>query len=71
MIESAVAELPWPKDHHLDDFFCFKYRRVVLNDNTVRFGARVIDIRPAPDLASLAHSRVEVHERFEGRLVVH
>ena len=63
--------LPWPKDRHLDDFFCFKYRRVVLNDNTVRFGARVIDIPPPPDRASFAHARVEVHERFDGSLVVH
>jgi len=69
--DATPAWLPWPKDRHLDDFFCFKYRRVVLNDNTVRFGARVIDIPPAPDRASLAHARVEVHERFDGSLVVH
>jgi hypothetical protein len=66
-----LAWLPWPQDRHLDDFFCLKYRRVVLNDNTVRFGARVVDIPPAPDRASLAHARVEVQERFDGSLVVH
>ena len=33
-----LAWLPWPKERRLDEVFCFKYRRVVAHDNTVRFG---------------------------------
>jgi hypothetical protein len=32
------AWMPWPKNRRFDEFFCFKYRHVVGNDNTVRFG---------------------------------
>ena len=64
------AWLPWPKNHRLDEFFCFKYRRVVANDNTVRFGPHLIDIPRSRDRNSHAHARVEVHERFDGTLCI-
>jgi len=69
--DSDLAWVSWPKERRLDDFFCFKYRRVVLNDNTVRFQSRILDIPPAPDHASFAHARVELHERFDGTLCVY
>jgi transposase len=47
--DPETAWLEWPKDQGLDEFFCFKYRRVVQNDNTIRFGEHVIDIPPATD----------------------
>jgi transposase len=63
--DPATAWLAWPKDKRLDEFFCFKYHRVVQNDNTVRFGEHLIDIPPAGGRRlSHAHARVEVHERF-------
>jgi transposase len=62
------AWLPWPKNRRFDEFFCFKYRRVVGNDNTVRFGSHLIDIPPTRERTSHAHARVEVHERFDGTL---
>lgn len=65
------AWIPWPKNRRLDEFFCFKYRRVVGNDNTVRFGSHIIDIPRARDRNSHAHARVEVHERFDGTLCVY
>lgn len=64
------AWLPWPKNRRFDEFFCFKYRRVVANDNTVRFGPHLIDIPRSRDRNSHAHARVEVHERFDGTLCI-
>jgi transposase len=70
--ESETAWVEWPKGRHLDQLFCFKYRRVVLNDNTVRIGRHVIDIPPpAKGGVSFAHARVEVQERFDGSLAVY
>lgn len=70
--EPQTAWVEWPKERSLDEFFCFKYRRVVLNDNTVRIGTHVIDIPPAVNSrASCAHARVEVQERFNGTFVVY
>ncbi len=63
------AWLPWPKNRRFDEFFCFKYRRVVGNDNTVRFGPS-IDILRSRDSNTHAHARVEVHERFDGTLCI-
>jgi transposase len=70
--QPETAWVEWPKGRHLDQLFCFKYRRVVLNDNTVRIGQHVIDIPPSNNgRASYAHARVEVQERFDGSLVVY
>lgn len=68
--EPETAWVEWPKERSLDELFCFKYRRAVLNDNTVRFGQHVIDIPPSTNRRSYAHSRVEVQERFNGTLAV-
>lgn len=62
---------PWPKQQRLDELFCFKYRRVVQNDNTVRFGRHVVDIPPNRQRVSYARARVELHERFDGTLRVY
>jgi len=63
-----TAWVEWPKQRSLDELFCFKYRRVVLNDNTVRIGHHIIDIPPP---VSHAHARVDVQERFNGSLAVY
>jgi hypothetical protein len=69
--DTETAWLQWPKGQRLDEFFCFKYRRVVQNDNSVRFGQHVIDIPPAAGRRlSYAHARVEIHERSDGVLAV-
>lgn len=65
------AWLPWPKGRVYDDVFCFKYRRVIANDHTVRLGSQVIDIPPQPDRLSFAKVEVELREYFDGRLQVH
>jgi transposase len=68
--DATPAWLPWPVDQHYEEFFCFKYRRVVANDNTVRLGKLVIDIPRNRDHASYARCRVEVHQRFDGSVHV-
>jgi hypothetical protein len=45
--DPATAWIAWPAGRHLDDVFCFKYRRLVGNDNTVRFGDELIYIPPS------------------------
>ncbi|HEY8678509.1 MAG TPA: ISNCY family transposase [Candidatus Dormibacteraeota bacterium] len=65
------AWLPWPKGQRLDDVFCFKYRRVVANDHTVRLRSQVIDIPPNRQRLSFAKVEVELHERFDGTLRVY
>ena len=46
--------------------FCFKFRRAVGNDNTVRFGTLIINLPSRQQRISSAHLRVEVHQRFDG-----
>jgi len=69
--QPETAWVEWPKGRKLNELFCFKYRRTVLNDNTVRIGQHVVDIPPARGRASYAHARVEVQERFDGSLAVY
>jgi len=70
--EPETAWVEWPRDRRLDELFCFKYRRVVLNDNTVRIGTNVIDIPASANRRlSYAHARVEVQERFNGTFAVY
>lgn len=65
------AWLPWPKGRPLDDVFCFKYRKVVANDHTVKLNGQLIDIPPQPNRLSFAKVEVELREYFDGRLQVH
>ncbi|MDQ6882640.1 MAG: ISNCY family transposase [Candidatus Dormibacteraeota bacterium] len=69
--DPTPAWLPWPKGQRLDDLFCFKYRRVVANDHTVRLRSQVIDIPPTRARLSFAKVEVELHERFDGTLRVY
>jgi hypothetical protein len=68
--DPVAAWLPWPADRRYHEVFCFKYRRVVANDNTVRLGATVIDLPPNRQRISYARCRVEVQQRFDGTLHV-
>jgi transposase len=60
-----------PCGRHLDEIFCFKYRRTVGMDNTVRFYEHRIQIHSDRDRTSYARARVEVHERMDGSLAVY
>jgi len=68
--DPTPAWLPWPKGRHYHEVFCFKYRRVVANDNTVRLGKLIIDIPRNHQRISYARCRVEVQERFDGTIHV-
>ncbi len=53
-----------------DTLFCFKYRRTVGMDNTVRFGGERIQLLAGPRRRSWARAVVEGQERFDGSLAV-
>jgi len=48
---------------------CFKYRRTVARDGTVRAGATILQVPAQPNGRSRAGQRVELHVRLDGRLV--
>lgn len=56
-----------PRD--LADLLSCRYLRVVAGDNTVRLGARWLQIPPGPRGRSYARCRVEVRECLDGRLL--
>lgn len=51
--------------------FCFKYRRVVAADNTVRLGEHRLQLLPNRERISYAKAQVAVHERLDGSLAVY
>jgi len=55
----------------LDTHFCFKYRRTVGMDNTVRFDGAHIQLLPGPHRRSWARAVVKVQERLDGSLAVY
>ncbi len=65
-----VAYRPLPDELDLERICCFKYGRIVAADNTIRFGGRVLQLGPGSGRRSLARTRVEVHERLDGSLLV-
>jgi transposase len=66
--EPTPAWRPAPRD--LDRLLSCRYTRVVARDNTVRLGARWLQIPPGPRGHSYAGCRVELRELLDGRLVV-
>src|SRR2546425_2068090 len=58
---------PAPRD--LERLLSCRYTRVVARDNTVRLGARWLQIPPGPRGRSYAGCRVELRELLDGRLL--
>jgi transposase len=54
----------------LADQLACHYTRQVAPDNTVRLGARLVQIPPGPHRRSYARCRVDLHECLDGRLLV-
>ena len=52
----------------LDQVLCFKHRRKVARDNTVRFQLHTLQLLPGPERPSYAGAAVEVLESLDGRL---
>jgi hypothetical protein len=53
------------------EYFCFKYSRIVGSDNVVRFGHQRLQILPTPTRQSYARCQVEVQQRLDGSLAVY
>ena len=54
----------------LERVLCFKYRRRVARDNTVKYRWRTLQLLPGTDRPSYAGAAVEVLEGLDGRLAV-
>ena len=54
----------------LEQVLCFKHRRKVARDNTVRFQLHTLQLLPGPERPSYAGATVEVLEGLDGRLSV-
>ena len=59
-----------PDGLHVSSILCFKHRRKVARDNTVKFDWHTLQLLPSTDRPSYAGSFVEVQERLDGELVV-
>ena len=66
----AGSRFAWPDDWERDEFFCFKHRRTVLNDNTISFGGHYLQIPAGADRISYARARVDVYQRLDGNLAI-
>jgi len=69
--QAGSAYRPLPARVKPEAVFCFKYQRVVGNDNTVNLEGRLIQIPPGPGGRSYAKARVSVHEGMDGSLGVY
>ena len=70
-VEEGIAYRQPPADFDPDRIFCFKYIRVVGLDNVVTFGQHRLQILPTNGRLSYARTRVEVHERLDGSIMVY
>ena len=68
--ESEVAYRAVDEGVRLDRVLCFKYRRRVARDNTVRYRWRTLQLLPCTDRPSYAGAAVNVLEGLDGRLAV-
>ena len=67
---SEPAFRPLDPEICLEQVLCFKHRRKVDRDNTVRFQLRTLQLLPAPERPSYAGATVEVLEGLDGQLSV-
>ena len=67
---SEPAFRPLDPELCLEQVLCFKRRRKVDRDNTVRFQLRTLQLLPAPERPSYAGATVEVLEGLDGQLKV-
>ena len=65
-----TAYRPLASDVCLDRILCFKHRRKVARDNTVKFQWHTLQLLPEPQRPSYAGAAVEVLEGLDGRLAL-
>ena len=68
--QSQVAYRPPETAAAVEQALCFRYRRKVAKDNTVKYRRRTLQLLPDQERPSYAGVRVEVLERPDGRLLV-
>ena len=68
--ESDVAYRPIDSEMCMDSVLCFKHRRWVARDNTVRYRWRTLQLLPGKDRPSHAGVEVDVLEGLNGQLSV-
>jgi transposase len=68
--DPAPAWRRMPGGTPIERVCCFKYRRTVARDGTVRAGPMILQVPARPNGRSRAGQRVELHLRLDGRLVV-
>jgi len=68
--QEGSAYVPWSPDRHPEDYFCFKYTRTVINDNTISFDHHRLQIPPGPQRKSYAKARVELRHYLDGSLAI-
>jgi hypothetical protein len=68
--QPGSAYVPWPPERDPADYFCFKYTRIVTNDNTLSFNNHRLQIPPGSQRLSYAKARVELHHDLDGSLAV-
>jgi hypothetical protein len=68
--QPGSAYVPWPQERDPAHYFCFKYTRLVTNDNSVPFNKHRLQIPPGPGRKSYAKARVELHHYLDGSLAI-
>jgi transposase len=69
--DPALAYRRLPSGFRPEEVFCFKYRRTVAHDNTVRFFHQSLQLLADDRRVSFAKLKVEVHERLDGSVGVY
>jgi len=69
-VDEGRAYRRLPPEMDLADVLCFKHRRKVARDNTVKYQWRTLQLLPDADRRSFAGKTVEVWERLDGELSV-
>jgi len=60
-----------PKSLDLKHVLCWKYKRVVRNDNTVSLDGMILQIPPSDVRCSFAKAMVEIHKLLDGTVTIH
>jgi transposase len=66
----GLAYLPWPPRTRPEEVFCFKFERVVAEDNTVSFCGHHLAIPLSPRQRGYAGTRVELRHDMDGCLAI-
>ena len=67
---SSVAYRSMKSSVSLDQILCFKHRRKVARDDTVKYNWRTLQLLPGKERPSYAGAQLEVHEGLDGQLLV-